>query len=203
MKKNNISISSYCAIHADEDIFKNCINCCIKNVDFLVIWKPVLISLTLLISKPKKRVHCEEKKNISFNHKASPSSFCSVPVIRAVPSDPEWEHCFGNNPADHPGHPSDWRNLHVLHKVSTLAILSQTLIHLCQFFFTIIYMLLPLFAWLRVILFSNLQHLQTRMEAALLEVSFSHTLLQSHYSRVRFQQPSLWGRGKNCSLYLF
>lgn len=45
---------------------------------------------------------------------------CSVPVIRAVPSDPEWEYCFGNNPANHPGHPPDWRNLHVLHKVSDL-----------------------------------------------------------------------------------
>ena len=171
-------------------------------------WKPVLISLTFLINNQKKNALWREK-NISVDYKASSSSFCSVPVIRAVPSDPEWEHCFGNNPANHPGHPSDWRNLHVLHKVSTLAPLkSQTLIHLCHFFilfslFTIIYMLLPLFAWLYVILFSNLQHLQTRMEAALLEVSFSHTLLQSHYSRVRFQQPSLWGRGKNCSLYLF
>lgn len=44
--------------------------------------------------------------------------FYSVPVVRAFPSDPEWEHCFGNNSANHPGHPADWRNLHVLYKVS-------------------------------------------------------------------------------------
>lgn len=46
-------------------------------------------------------------------------TFYSVPVIRAYPSDPEWEHCFGNNSTNHPGHPPDWRNLHVLYKVSS------------------------------------------------------------------------------------
>lgn len=46
--------------------------------------------------------------------------FHSVSAIWAVPSDPEWEHCFSNNSANHPGDPLDWRDLHVLYKVSTL-----------------------------------------------------------------------------------
>lgn len=54
----------------------------------------------------------------------------------------------------------------------------------------------PFFPRLYAFLFSHSQHMQTRMEAALLEISLPHTLLQSHYSRVGFQQPSLWGRGK-------
>lgn len=58
--------------------------------------------------------------------------FYSVPVIRAIPSDPEWEHCFGNNSANHPGHPSDWRNLHVLYKVSTQSDI-ESLINLHKF----------------------------------------------------------------------
>lgn len=45
--------------------------------------------------------------------------FSSVPVSGALPSDPEWEHRSGNNSANHPGHPADWRDLHVLFKVST------------------------------------------------------------------------------------
>lgn len=54
----------------------------------------------------------------------------------------------------------------------------------------------PFFPRLYAFLFFHSQHMQTRMEAALLEISLPHTLLQSHYSRVGFQQPSLWGRGK-------
>lgn len=46
------------------------------------------------------------------------SLYSSVPVIWAVPSNPKWEHRFGNNSANHPGHPADRRNLHVLYKVS-------------------------------------------------------------------------------------
>lgn len=46
--------------------------------------------------------------------------FPSVPVSGPLPSDPEWEHRSGNNSANHPGHPADWRDLHVLFKVSTL-----------------------------------------------------------------------------------
>lgn len=62
--------------------------------------------------------------------------------------------------------------------------------------FTVMNTSQPFFPKLYAFLFSHSQHMQTRMEAALLEVSLSHTLLQSHYSRVGFQQPSLWGRGK-------
>lgn len=42
----------------------------------------------------------------------------SFSVIRGIPSNAEWEHCIGNHPANHSGHPSDWWNLHVLHQVS-------------------------------------------------------------------------------------
>lgn len=51
--------------------------------------------------------------------------FSSVPVSGALPSDPEWEHRSGNNSANHPGHPADWRDLHVLFKVSTYPELSM------------------------------------------------------------------------------
>lgn len=104
----------------------------------------------------------------------------SVPVIRAVSSDSEWEHRPGNNTTNHPSHPTDWRDLHVLYKVSaesahSLFFPEFTLLHPVR--------LLQSF---NVILFPGSQHMQVRMEATLLEVSVSHTLLQSHHRGVGF-----------------